>query len=599
MGKQTNLMNIILVVSLIVAVAFSEKKIFRPFSELEDLPFSVRLLRTPDGGCEIFQTGHTNRHRGLAKSLVVIEATPDHTHEHEHDGYAHAHTHDAHDPDSNATLSMEYISFESSAIWERIESECGKIRTAPKPSTNDDDDEVREIWISGDSSNRVDIIVVGDGYLESQRENFFSDIKRLFDETIDDPGMDFWLPVINVFAVFRASNDEGITIGGQQRDTAYSLSRSSAGQFRGIGISASGASAAQASARAASLTWNFVSAIANDDHYGGAVSRGIIIGTRSEYSGVQVWRHELGHSLASVGEEYDGGGYSGPNTASTITEARSKWGLWFSDPNRVTMEEGEMLVQAYQWQDVYEQPASVSFTSRGWPRWQLIISTMGFDDDDILVVELDGQHLDVFPSFGNIDRHFQSYVSQTTLGAGSHTLRFWSRIPSAGEVPRMLCSVNLYEYQSEPAFHLDDDSWHGLYPTNGGGRIRPTSNYCTMRYVFGPQFCYACRQSIWSRFMDRMGLIDAVEVETIGDFVVVLVVLPLVGQLRADPIPDEYYTVKWYYEGVEQTQFENQFEWSTPDVVSGSWEVLVDFFQPHVRTSTGEPANSDHFQFNI
>ena len=57
--------------------------------------------------------------------------------------------------------------------------------------------------------------------------------------------------------------------------------------------------------------------MARDAWYGGLGDR-VAIFTSSRTSGALALRHELGHVLADVGEEYDGGeDYSGPNFAET------------------------------------------------------------------------------------------------------------------------------------------------------------------------------------------------------------------------------------------------------------------------------------------
>jgi len=54
--------------------------------------------------------------------------------------------------------------------------------------------------------------------------------------------------------------------------------------------------------------------------------------TSSLANGPLVLRHELGHSIIDVGEEYDGGfAYYGPNSASDL-DSPLPWSHWLSSP---------------------------------------------------------------------------------------------------------------------------------------------------------------------------------------------------------------------------------------------------------------------------
>jgi hypothetical protein len=53
--------------------------------------------------------------------------------------------------------------------------------------------------------------------------------------------------------------------------------------------------------------------------------------TASPHNGPLILRHELGHTIIDVGEEYDGGfNYSGVNTA---TDLSVPWTQWQTDPS--------------------------------------------------------------------------------------------------------------------------------------------------------------------------------------------------------------------------------------------------------------------------
>lgn len=70
--------------------------------------------------------------------------------------------------------------------------------------------------------------------------------------------------------------------------------------------------------------------------------------TASALNGPIVLRHELGHSLIPVGEEYDGGFvYDGVNADSVDNVGKLKWRDHLTSPERVRIEDSNVAVQAY------------------------------------------------------------------------------------------------------------------------------------------------------------------------------------------------------------------------------------------------------------
>ena len=78
--------------------------------------------------------------------------------------------------------------------------------------------------------------------------------------------------------------------------------------------------------------------------------------TSSFLNGPLVLRHELGHSIIDVGEEYDGGfAYFGVNAAEDLSE-RLPWEHWLTNPSPILdeprnqtrrIERSVMPMQAY------------------------------------------------------------------------------------------------------------------------------------------------------------------------------------------------------------------------------------------------------------
>lgn len=92
--------------------------------------------------------------------------------------------------------------------------------------------EVVKIIDGGDQANRIDVVFMGDGYTVDERDNFFSDIRRLTDDMFNGETFRSYLPLFNIWAIYVESSESGIGYNGY-KDTAFRLYRS-AGQLRGI-----------------------------------------------------------------------------------------------------------------------------------------------------------------------------------------------------------------------------------------------------------------------------------------------------------------------------------------------------------------------------
>ncbi len=95
------------------------------------------------------------------------------------------------------------------------------------------DIEIRPLRESGPSSNRIDVVFMGDGYTADEREKMFDDMGRLVDDMWGDVTFASYLPVFNIWALYEESAESGIGVNSQPRDTAYQLYRTGT-QLRGI-----------------------------------------------------------------------------------------------------------------------------------------------------------------------------------------------------------------------------------------------------------------------------------------------------------------------------------------------------------------------------
>jgi hypothetical protein len=171
--------------------------------------------------------------------------------------------------------------------------------------------------------------------------------------------------------------------------------------------------------------------------------------TSSILNGPLVLRHELGHSIINVGEEYDGGyAYTGVNALHNVSEGIS-WSHWLSSPPRV--ERSIMPLQDYAWDMLNTTiPWQTTFTSSGvYSRYLVKFSLSGIPDAKDLKVELDGVDLEWVPEpIVGLDRWHYDIYRPEALSGGSHVLTFTLLEPNL-EGKAQLCSVEVLEFGDE------------------------------------------------------------------------------------------------------------------------------------------------------
>lgn len=171
--------------------------------------------------------------------------------------------------------------------------------------------------------------------------------------------------------------------------------------------------------------------------------------TASLANGALVLRHEIGHSIIQVGEEYDGGfAYFGVNAIHDPQNVT--WAHWLTHTDHTRVERSVMPVQAYPWTllDV-EKPWSVAFLSSGtYARHLVKFSLSGVPRVDDLVVYLDGADLGWTPRHGiGVDRWHYDVLFEHALAEGEHVLEFSLRNRDI-QGQAQLCSVEALEYGS-------------------------------------------------------------------------------------------------------------------------------------------------------
>jgi hypothetical protein len=192
---------------------------------------------------------------------------------------------------------------------------------------------VRTIVANGPTSNRYDVVILGDGYRDVEQARFDTDCASfaaaLFNK---DPYRTFGR-YFNVHTVFRASRESGAdhpdAVPPIVRDTVYDASYNTGGTARCLYIG--NTSQALADAARAPANEGRILVMVNDSRYGGCASTFAVSYNGTSMSEVQI--HEMGHSVGGLADEYwyagqnwTGGEPGEPNA--TANPAGSKWAHW-------------------------------------------------------------------------------------------------------------------------------------------------------------------------------------------------------------------------------------------------------------------------------
>jgi hypothetical protein len=142
---------------------------------------------------------------------------------------------------------------------------------------------------------------MGDGYTKSEKDLFLSDMKRLHHEMFTGVTYASYLPLFNIWAVYRSSVESGIGTHGKPKNTAYGLYRDGT-ELRGVYWSKPD-NARQSCKATGPNACEYPTIIGNDPYYGGLglcyvcsffdlLGGEFTVSTSSPTSGTVVLRHE-------------------------------------------------------------------------------------------------------------------------------------------------------------------------------------------------------------------------------------------------------------------------------------------------------------------
>jgi hypothetical protein len=205
--------------------------------------------------------------------------------------------------------------------------------------------DVEQLQNSGDPVNRIDMVILGDGYRDVEQTTLHNDAVTLVNGLFAVTPYEEYRSLFNIYLVHVISNESGADYATGR--TAADLRDTALGAYfwcydieRLLCVN----SAAVYSAAAADVPQGeLLIVLVNSTKYGGA--GGDIAVTSKDPSAVSIIQHELGHSIAGLADEYTSP-YPGyppcgtpdcpePNATIVATRSGAKWGTWIDSSTPV------------------------------------------------------------------------------------------------------------------------------------------------------------------------------------------------------------------------------------------------------------------------
>ncbi len=202
---------------------------------------------------------------------------------------------------------------------------------------------VTTILDSGPTGNRIDVVFVGDGYLESELDTYSDHVDSVVGAFFSQEPFASYIGMFNMYRVDVVSNESGVDNDSNEddeidRDTAMDMAFWCDGTERLLCVDTCKAYGFANNA----FDVDHVFAVANSTKYGGA---GYTSSDLATYSGgskdaPELALHEWGHSMGNLADEYfeiGSGEYPDDEptqrNASTYIEPHTKWASWIGYNN--------------------------------------------------------------------------------------------------------------------------------------------------------------------------------------------------------------------------------------------------------------------------
>ena len=188
---------------------------------------------------------------------------------------------------------------------------------------------------TGVRSARLNLVMLSEGYTaaELSANKFKNDATTISNALLNTEPFKSYRPFFNVYGISVASVQSGADGGSQgtSRNTYFNAFFYSPPLDRLLVIDSTGYSRATALLNTFVPEYDIVLVIVNDSKYGG--SGGAYAVTSTNASAAEIAIHEIGHSFAGLGDEYDYAGSTpseDPNTTQETRRAFIKWNHWIN-----------------------------------------------------------------------------------------------------------------------------------------------------------------------------------------------------------------------------------------------------------------------------
>lgn len=201
---------------------------------------------------------------------------------------------------------------------------------------------VDTILFSGPISNRVNLVILGDGYTSSEQTKFLSDASSISTKFFQTSPYTEYKNYFNVFAVEVISTQSGASHSGNSSDNACAgQPTATVNNYFGSAFDAGGGgyhrllvvtkNSAVTNVLAANASfYDQALVIVNTTYYGGAGGQFAVSSMAS--SAAEIAIHEVGHSFSNLADEYWAGSQyttdSKPNMTSNGNASTVKWKIW-------------------------------------------------------------------------------------------------------------------------------------------------------------------------------------------------------------------------------------------------------------------------------
>jgi hypothetical protein len=202
-------------------------------------------------------------------------------------------------------------------------------RAACPPEAGD----CEQVVENGNLGARIDLVILGDGYTEAERDKFYADAKAAIAGFLDSETYVAYKPVFNAYAIFTPSAQSGADHPSQgiAVDTAFGATYDYGGVPWALVLDYVSV-AVELNARFPEKDMALV--LVNDTEYGGTGGQVAVISLHE--TSIEIGRHELGHTFANLADEYTEP-YPGypegdpePNVASVEHLDPLKWEIWLT-----------------------------------------------------------------------------------------------------------------------------------------------------------------------------------------------------------------------------------------------------------------------------